>query len=112
VSAAESTEPGRELVAGHVFCDAPRFSLGQLVATPGAIRMMERTGATADVLLRRHQSGDWGDLPPEDAAENEFAIGRELRILSSYGAPTGEDRLWVITEADRSVTTILQPEEY
>jgi hypothetical protein len=83
----------RELVAGHVFCDTPRFSVGQLVATPGAIATMDRTGVTADILLRRHQSGDWGNVPPEDAEENELAIGRELRILSSYGDGEDDDRL-------------------
>ena len=83
----------RELVEGHVFCDTPSFSVGQLVATPGAIATMDRTGATADILLRRHQSGAWGNVPPEDAEENELAIGRELRILSSYGGGEDDDRL-------------------
>ena len=104
-------EPGREAVAGHIFCDVPRFTLGVLVATPGAIAVMDRTGMTADILLRRHQAGEWGDVPPEDAQENEFAIGRELRILSSYNA-NDADRLWILTEADRSATTILTPDEY
>jgi hypothetical protein len=54
---------------------------------------MDRTGVTADILLRRHQSGDWGNVPPEDAEENELAIGRELRILSSYGDGEDDDRL-------------------
>jgi hypothetical protein len=61
-------------------------------------------------LLERHQKGDWGDVPPEDAKENEFSVANGFRILSSYRI--GEHRLWVITEADRSVTTILKPEEY
>jgi hypothetical protein len=59
-------------------------------------------------LLQRHQSGDWGDLSEEDWHENDYAVGRTLRIFSAYGKPP--DRLWVITEADRSVTTILRPD--
>ena len=54
---------------------------------------MHRTGVTADILLRRHQSGDWGNVPPEDAVENALAIGRELRILSSYGDGEDDERL-------------------
>jgi hypothetical protein len=61
-------------------------------------------------LLQRHQSGDWGDLGEEDWRENDNAVGRLLRIFSAYGQPP--DRLWVITEADRSVTTIVRPDEY
>ena len=55
--------------------------------------------------------GDWGDCAPEDAAENEFALGKYLRLFSVYHSATGE-KFWVITEADRSVTTVLLPEEY
>ena len=61
-------------------------------------------------MLRRHQSGDWGDLDEEDRRENDYAVSRSLRIFSAYGK--SPSRLWVITEADRSVTTILQPDEY
>jgi hypothetical protein len=79
------------------------------VATPGAIAVME--AARIDpVQLLRHQSGDWGDLGEEDWRENDFAVGRVLRIFSAYGKPP--DRLWVFPEADRWATTILRPEEY
>jgi hypothetical protein len=62
-------------------------------------------------LLRRHQSGDWGELCEADKRENELSVEHGFRILSAYR--TARDvRLWVITEADRSVTTILLPEEY
>ena len=89
---------------------APFFPLGRVVATPGAIALMEAARIDPVQLLRRHQSGDWGDLGEEDWRENDLAVGRVLRIFSAYGKPP--DRLWVITEADRSVTTILRPEEY
>lgn len=91
--------------------DPPRFSLGRVLATPGALALLDRTGMNVLMLLARHQSGDWGDVPREDAAENQFAVANGLRILSSYRtSPT--ERLWIITEADRSATTLLLPEEY
>jgi hypothetical protein len=86
------------------------FPLGRIVATPGAIEVMDRLGIDALVLLSRHVRGDWGDLSEEDKRENEFSVPRRLRILSAYGH--GEDKLWIITEADRSATTILRPDEY
>jgi hypothetical protein len=86
------------------------FPLGRLVATPGAIALMEAARIDPVQLLQRHQCGDWGDLDAEDQRENEYAVSRALRIFSAYGRPP--DRLWVITEADRSVTTILRPDEY
>ena len=94
------------------FSLSPRFELGHIVATPGAIETMERRGIDGLRLLGRHVSGDWGDLEEEDKRENEFSVKRRLRILSAYGAHDDADRLWVITEADRSVTTILRPDEY
>lgn len=89
----------------------PLFSLGEVVATPGALDLLDRTSTNSLLLLLRHQQGDWGDVPTEDAAENVFAIKNGLRILSSYTLNQSE-RLWIITEADRSVTTLLLPEEY
>lgn len=89
----------------------PRFALGSVVATPGALAALERCGADALTLLSRHQSGDWGEVSAEDGRENEFSVENQFRILSSYrvGADT---RIWIITEADRSVTTLLLPDEY
>ena len=87
-----------------------RFPLGQTVATPGALRVLGATGTSPSALLTRHQMGDWGDVSPEDAQENELSVEEGFRILSSYRV--GEERLWIITEADRSVTTILRPDEY
>ncbi|MBJ7601159.1 hypothetical protein [Candidatus Nephthysia bennettiae] len=89
---------------------APLFPLGQVVATRGAIALMEAARIDPLQLLQRHQSGDWGELDKHDLRENDYAVDRWLRILSAYGQPP--DRLWVITEADRSVTTILRPDEY
>lgn len=61
--------------------------------------------------LRKHANGDWGDLDEEDKQENEFSLGEGFRILSAYKYRDGE-KIWIITEADRSVTTVLFPEEY
>jgi hypothetical protein len=87
-----------------------RFALGQIVATPGALELMKAQGIDGWTLLGRHVSGDWGDLAVEDKLENEFSVKNGSRILSAYG--NGDKKLWIITEADRSVTTILRPEEY
>jgi len=88
------------------------FPLGRVVATPGALSALEETGTDALGLLRRHQEGDWGEVSPGDARENERSLKHGWRILSSY--PLGENgaRVWLITEASREVTTILRPEEY
>ena len=86
------------------------YPLGKIVATPGALDVLDRGGVNAADLLHRHQSGDWGNVPPEDAEENELSVVNGNRILSSY--PVGNDRIWIITEADRSSTTLLLPEEY
>ena len=88
-----------------------RFLLGQLVATPGALQALEEAGQNALEFLSRHQHGDWGEVPEEDKRENEFSLLNNLRILSAYTLTTGV-KIWLITEADRSATTILLPEEY
>ena len=88
-----------------------RFPLGDIVATPGAIEALREAKQTPLALLRRHQRGDWGNLCEEDKAENEFSLTHDLRLLSAYTLPT-EVTIWVITEWDRSVTTLLLPQEY
>lgn len=88
-----------------------KFSLGMIVATPGALEALDRAATNAEDLLIRHQNWDWGDIPVEDAEQNEFAVTQGLRILSSYTLEDGE-RVWIITEWDRSVTTLLLPSEY
>jgi hypothetical protein len=90
----------------------PLFALGQIVATPGALDALITGGVTAHDLLHRHTSGDWGDLCADDRLENELAVHRGHRILSSYRLPRTGVKLWVVTEADRSVTTLLLPLEY
>jgi hypothetical protein len=84
------------------------FPLGQVVITANASLRL----ATEEVLaaLARHASGDWGDLCPEDALANSDALDQGGRLFSAYGR--GETRFWIITEADRSVTTVLLPEDY
>lgn len=87
------------------------FTLGEVVATPGALDLLDRTATNALDLLLRHQGGDWGSVPADDAAENQRSIETGCRILSSYFLNDTE-RLWIITEADRSATTLLLPDEY
>ena len=89
----------------------PLFALGQVVGTPGSLQALEEAGQDPGELLGRHVTGDWGDVPDEDKAENEFSVDRRLRILSAYKFETGVE-VWIITEADRSATTFLLPEEY
>ena len=86
------------------------FALGQTVATPGAIAGMEQAAISPVDLLRRHQRGDWGDLDKEDKQSNDQALSHGDRIFSAYQFDTV--KFWVITEHDRSATTILLPEEY
>ena len=88
-----------------------RFPLGQVVVTPGALHALEEAGQSPVDFLRRHVTGDWGELGDEDREENELSVVQGFRILSSYTLSTGE-KLWIITEADRSATTLLLPEEY
>ena len=87
------------------------FDLGQLVMTPGADLAMRAARQVPPEFLLRHKHGDWGDLPPEDLQENERALRVGSRLFSAYRTRT-EEKLWVITEWDRSVTTLLLPEEY
>jgi len=95
----------------------PRFELGQIVSTPGALDACTREHMTR--CLARHLIGDWGCVCPEDAETNNEALSCGFRILSAYpidpAKPSegwGKNTLWIITEADRSVTTFLLPEEY
>ena len=88
------------------------FPLGRIVATPGAIEFMERNGISPRVLLELHQTGDWGDVCAEDAQENVLSVKQGFRVLSAYRYGPAQEAIWVITEADRSSTTILLPEDY
>ena len=89
----------------------PRFPLGQVVATPGALAALQEAGDRPADLLRRHLAGDWGELDEHDRRENERSLEDGCRLLSAYTLTNGT-RLWIITEADRSSTTLLLPSEY
>ena len=89
----------------------PLFPLGRTVATPGALDALDLTGVAPHALLDRHARGDWGELGEEDRRANGQALYIGGRLLSAYALPGGV-RVWIITEADRSATTLLLPEEY
>jgi hypothetical protein len=93
-----------------------KFALGRVFLTPGAQRLFradspETSSAVVVALLRRHSSGDWGEMDGHDTAVNNRAVEEGGRLHSAYTLATGE-KVWIITEADRSVTTILLPDEY
>ena len=98
----------RELIA-RLAATKARVALGQIMATTGAVRELDEEDRL--IGLCRHQRGDWGNLDEEDREANEQALVEGSRLLSSYTARNGR-RFWIITEWDRSVTTILLPEEY
>jgi hypothetical protein len=79
------------------------------MAAPEALALLADAGVNPAELLARHQDGDWGEVPPEEACENELSVLRAFRILSSYQVGEGSERVWIITEADRSSTGILLP---
>jgi hypothetical protein len=87
------------------------FPLGEVVATPGALNLLAKTLTSPIQLLRRHAQGDWGDLCAEDRAANQQALKYGSRLFSSYNLPN-QQTIWIITEANRAVTTVLLPEEY
>jgi hypothetical protein len=86
------------------------FPLGQICSTPNALQQLNELGVPTYNLLLRHVSGDFGDLNPEDIKTNRDAIKNGARIFSSYRLDV--HKIWIITEADRSVTTLLLPEDY
>lgn len=88
-----------------------KFEPGDFLATPGSLNELERAGVAPQTLLLRHVRGDWGDLDNEDKCANDLALVNGDRLLSAYKLSTGE-KVWVITEWDRSATTILLPSEY
>jgi hypothetical protein len=103
----------------------PRFPLGRTVATPAALTLLDRHGVSPSTLLARHQTGDWGDVGADDARSNDEALKLGNRLLSVYrlldaavlDTMTSDERrrsprVWIITERDFSVTTILTPDDY
>ena len=89
----------------------PLFGLGQVVATPGALETLEQSKQTPSEFLARHVLGDWGDVCEEDAEANVQSLKDGSRLFSVYHTKLGE-KIWCITEADRSSTCILLPSEY
>jgi hypothetical protein len=89
-----------------------KFSLGQLLATPGALAAAERAGDDLGGYIGRHTAGDWGTVCASDKRANEQALKAGARLLSAYLLSDGSTRIWVITESDRSATTVLLPDEY
>ncbi len=90
----------------------PKFNLGRIVATPGALEALEESGQSPGDFLERHVQGDWGILDDEDKQLNDQSLIDGSRILSSYTTLKGNTKIWVITEADRSSTCLLLPEDY
>ncbi len=87
------------------------FPVGELVSAQGALMALLHARQSPLEFLERHLRGDWGDLCAEDVAENQFALAHGLRLMSSY-TTAARERIWLITEADRSATTFLLPDEY
>lgn len=117
-----SSVPTRPVV---VLTNAARFPLGQIVATPGALALLERHGFSAAALLARHSATDWGDVDAEDRALNELSLAQGMRLMSVFRLVDAEKlaatpvplrarlpTVWVITEWDRSYTSLLRPDEY
>ena len=89
----------------------PIFSLGRILATPGALNALEESAESPSFFLDRHARCDWGEVCPEDRKENELALREGFRLMSVYRTKKGII-CWIVTEADRSVTTVLLPSEY
>ncbi len=87
------------------------FQPGAIVATPAALEALQEANEDPGALLRRHLSGDWGDMGEFDKLQNESALEGDCRIFSAYVLGNGT-RIWIITEADRSSTCLLLPSDY
>ena len=87
----------------------PKFSLGQIVATPNALHNL--TPEDIQRGIQQHQSGNWGEVRDSDRQENDLSLEKGFRLLSVYRATCGK-LFWIITEANRSATTVLMPEDY
>ena len=101
----------RRGLSANVGAIEPRLPLGHVVATYGALRKMLVSGIDPHTLLTRHATGDWSEMDAEDRKANTDAAASGLRVFSAYRI-TETERIWIITEADRSVTTFLLPHEY
>jgi hypothetical protein len=92
-------------------CAIVTFILGEIVATPGALQALAAAGQHPLTFLSRHARGDWGELCAEDREQNAASLRDGHRLLSAYTLESGQ-KLWIITESDRSITTLLLPHEY
>lgn len=88
-----------------------RFELGKTLITPGALEALREARQAPHEFLLRHVAGDWGELSEDDRRENELSLQNGFRLLSAYSTSKGQ-KIWIITERDRSATTILLPDEY
>lgn len=109
---AETNQSSSQVEMFVIRCSVPLFPLGQCHGTYGAKEVLDEFDVNPNDLLIRHQSGDWGTICDDDWQANVVAVERGLRVFSSYIVGAAQTKVWVITEADRSVTTILLPEEY
>jgi hypothetical protein len=107
----QKTKPTKGVFPMQEISKQPAFELGQIVATPGALAVLQKAGQQPGEFLTRHVNREWGDLSDEDRKENDYSLEHGFRLLSSYRTNAG-DKLWIITESDRTVTTLLLPEEY
>lgn len=96
----------------RVLSSVPLFRLGQIVATPGSLALLEQTRTDVIDLLMRHVKGDWGVVCNADARLNDQAVNERTRIISAYELGDRWDKLWIISDADRQATTLLLPDEY
>ncbi|KWH01491.1 hypothetical protein WT58_26385 [Burkholderia territorii] len=88
------------------------FALGSIYATPGALDLMQRAGVQPAQLFMRHRCGDWDELDANDCAANARSVANGMRILSAYSIGPNNERIWLVTDADRAATTALLPREY
>ncbi len=106
----ENTQPLNQPPLGNAqpLAEGNLFPMGRVVATPGALDALNLAGVSPDALLSRHLKGDWGDLCEDDRQMNAEALSAGERLLSAYALPDST-RIWIITEADRSATSLLLP---
>ena len=112
MNASDSSDPDRAIPNAQSTrpCNTPLFSLGQIVATPAVIAHFNEHRQSMQFYLRCHICGDWGEVCAEDWAENDRSVEQGFRLLSAY--TVAGEKIWIITEADRSVSTLLLPSEY
>lgn len=106
-----TTAPAPHATLTKATTNGPLFTMGQICATPGALDALEKNGQNPARFLARHVTGDWLEMCAEDQETNREALTCGARVFSAYAMKDGE-KLWVITESDRSVTTLLLPSEY